>query len=66
MVAQALRLDNPAGLDAVGTYSDSSGLTVLDSPDLLKVGVPAFFVLVVGMTDIEAHHGFFTTDFTYL
>ena len=66
MFAWALGFNDLAGLDAAGTHSDSSGLSVLDGPDLLKVRVPAFFCLVVGMADIEAHHRLFTTDFTYL
>lgn len=61
-----LRLNNPAGLDAAGADFYFSGLAVLNSPYLLEVGVPAFLGLVVGMTDIIAHYGFFAADFTCL
>ena len=59
------RFGNPAGLDAVCADPDPSGLTVLNRPDFLEVGIPAFFGLIVGMADIIAHHGFFAADFTY-
>ena len=64
--ARALRLDNPAGLDAACTDFYPFSLTILNSPDLLEVGVPAFFGLIVGMADIIANHGFFSADFTHL
>jgi len=62
----ALRLNNPAGLDAAGADFYLSGLAVLNSLYLLEVGVPTFLGLIVGMADIIAHHGFFAADFTYL
>jgi hypothetical protein len=33
--------------------------------DALKVGVEAAFGDIVGVADVAAHHGFFSTDFTH-
>ena len=62
----ALRLNNPAGLDAACADCYLFGRTILNSPYLWEVGVPAFLGPIVGMADIIAHHGFFAADLTYL
>jgi len=52
--------------DTACTDSHFLYLTILNTPDLLKVGIPAFLCFVVSMTNIITDNRSFTTNFTYL
>jgi hypothetical protein len=55
-----------AGFDAIRAYQHALGLTILECPNRLEVGVEASFVDIVRMADIVANHRFFATDLTLL
>lgn len=56
---------NPAGFYTAGTDPDPLGLAVLHGPDPLKIWIPPFLGLIMGMAHIISHHGFLATYFTY-
>jgi len=58
-------LFNKAGFDAAGAGLDFYGLTVFDTLDALKVGVPAFLGLIVSVADGVTDKRFFATDIAY-
>jgi hypothetical protein len=59
------RLGDVAGADAAGTDLDGLDGTVSDGLDLLEVGIPYGTGFVVGMADVVAEAGTFTTDCAY-
>jgi hypothetical protein len=58
-------LFNKTGFDAAGTGLDFYGLTILNTPDALKVGVPPFFGFIVSVADIVTDKRFLATDIAY-
>ena len=50
------------GADATGTDLDGSDVAVPDGLDLLQVRIPDGTGFVVGMADVVAEAGTFTTD----
>ncbi len=54
-----------AGFDAAGAGLDFYGLTVFDTFDALKVGVPSFLGFIVSVADAITDKRFFATDIAY-
>ena len=57
-------LDDPSGLDAAGADTHPFDPAFMDTSDLLKIGIPPAFCLVVRVTDVVTDNRFFTADFT--
>lgn len=60
-----LRLYNLAGSDAARAYLHLSCLTIVKTPHLLQIGIPASLSLIMSVTDIVAYYRPFATDFTH-
>ena len=56
---------NKAGFDAVGACLDFDVLTVPDTFDSLKIGVPAFLGFIVGVADVVTGERSLATDIAY-
>ena len=56
---------NKAGFDATGASLYFYGLTVFDALDALKVGIPAFFALIVSVADVVTDKRFLAADIAY-
>jgi hypothetical protein len=59
-------LYNVAGFDAGGADQDPFHLTVPNGSHPLQVGVEAALVHIMGVADVAADHGLFSTHFTHL
>ena len=64
--ASISRFHNHTGFDTTGADPHSSGLPVFDRSHFLKIRIPAFLGLVMGMAHIVPHLWSFTANFTYL
>jgi hypothetical protein len=60
------RFDHGSRFDAIGTNHHFFDPAVRNRPHPLKIGIESAFGDIVGVTDIVAHHGFFSAYFTYL
>lgn len=58
-------LFNKAGFDTAGTGLDFDGLTIFDTLDALKVGVPAFLGFIMSVADVVTDKRLFATDIAY-
>jgi hypothetical protein len=59
------RLHNLAGFETTGADSHPFCLTILDGPYFLKIGIPTFFGLIMGMAYITPDNRPFAANFTY-
>jgi hypothetical protein len=55
-----------AGFDAGGADHDAPHLAVSDGFYPLKIGIETTLVDVMGVADMAANHGLFSTQFTHL
>jgi hypothetical protein len=56
---------NKAGFDAAGACLDFDVLTVPDTLDALKIGIPAFLGFIVSVADVVTGERSLATDIAY-
>jgi hypothetical protein len=64
VLAFSLTFNNSPGTDAAGADLHGLYATILDSPNLLQVGVPYFTGFIMCMANIVAGYRFFAANFT--